>query len=59
MYKDIPEIVPTRSCTECCQRNNEKYHQTQLQKYKHIWTRADGSTITDPYEIVDDQQLHE
>ena len=29
-----------------------------FKKYENIWTRADGSTITDPYEIVDDKQLH-
>ena len=26
--------------------------------YQHLWTREDGSKITDPWEIVDDHKDH-
>ena len=57
--KYIHEMIPTHNCINCSKIiNEEKYHKIQRQKYKHLWIREDGSTITDPYEIVDDKRLH-
>ena len=56
------ELIPSKNCIECGKIQTEKsriYAKNKMTaKYKHIWTREDGSTITDPYEIVDDKKLH-
>ena len=62
LKRNVAERVPSKNCIECGKIQTEKsriYAKNKMTaKYKHIWTREDGSTITDPYEIVDDKKLH-
>ena len=59
MIKRSGEMILAKSCIQC---NIDKMHEVderQRLKYLHLWTRNDGSKISDPWEIVDDHQYHE
>ena len=47
-----------KSCRECnFKKYEEKWRVLEL-TYQYLWTREDGSKITDPWEIVGDHKDH-
>ena len=45
-------------CKICCSMGPEAQEERKRNLFSHLWTRADGSKITDPWEVVDDGKLH-
>ena len=49
------EVRLAKSCRECNLKKSNKKRRALESTYQHLWTRTDGSKITDPWEIVDDK----
>ena len=50
--------VLAKSCKECNFEKSSEQKRARELKYQHLWTREDGSKITDPWEVVDDHKIH-
>jgi len=46
----------SESCISCNQIKTKEKNEQKEKEFAHLWTREDGSKITDPYEIVDDNE---
>ena len=52
------EVRLAKSCRECNLKKSDEKKRALESTYQHLWTRAEGSKITDPWEIVDDHKDH-
>ena len=48
------EVRLTKSFRDCNFKKSEEKRRTLESTYQHLWIRKDGSKITDPWEIVDE-----
>ena len=52
------EVRLAKSCRECNLKKYEEKRRALESTYQHLWTREDGSKITDPWEIIDHHKFH-
>ena len=56
--KKTNEVSLAKPCRECNLQKYEEKRRALESTYQRLWTRENGSKITEPWEIVDDHKDH-